>query len=83
MRQLSMSEVEQDFTFIMDTAQKEPIIVKKADQDNVAIISMQDYEDLVKLRQSCLKKLAEDIGIEAQKNGLTPEILQEILNSDT
>jgi prevent-host-death family protein len=82
MRQISASEVQKDFAYIMDTAQKEPIIVRKHDRDYVAIISMKDYEDLVKMKNLRLKKLAEDIGVEAQENGLTPEILQDILNSD-
>jgi PHD/YefM family antitoxin component YafN of YafNO toxin-antitoxin module len=50
MRQISASEVGKDFAYIMDTAQKEPIIVKKYDRDYVAIISMKDYEDLVKMK---------------------------------
>jgi prevent-host-death family protein len=47
MRQISASEVQKYFACIMDTAQKEPIIVRKHGHDYVAIISMKDYEDLV------------------------------------
>ena len=83
MRQISASEVGKDFAYIIDTAQKEPIIVKKNNRDCVAIISMSDYENLVRMKNLRLKKLAEDIGAEAQDNGLTIEILEEILNSDS
>jgi prevent-host-death family protein len=83
MRQISVSEVQKDFADIMNTAQKEPIIVKNNDCDYVAIISMRDYEDLVKMKNLRLKSLAEDLGMEAQANGLTLEILNDILHSDS
>ena len=82
MLQVSASDMGKDFAQIMDSAQKEPVVVRKQDQDYVAIISMTDYEALVQLKNQRLKKLAQDIGEEAQNNGLTPEILQEILDSD-
>ena len=44
---------------------------------------MDDYEDLVKIKNLRLKKLAEDLGTEAEANGLTLDILNEILNSDS
>jgi len=82
MRQVSASDLRKDFAHIMDTAQQEPVIVRKHDRDYVAIISIADYEQLVKLKNQRLQQLAREIGEEAQKNGLTPEILNEILNSD-
>ena len=82
MLQVSVSDMRKDFAQIMDSAQKEPVVVRKQDQDYVAIISMTDYETLVQLKNQRLKKLAQDIGEEAQNNGLTPEILQELLNSN-
>jgi hypothetical protein len=56
---------------------------KKKDRDYVAIISMSDYENLVRMKNLRLKKLAEDIGAESRDHGLTSEILEEILNSDS
>lgn len=82
MRQVSVSEVKEDFAYIMDTAQQEPILVKEHDRNYVAIISMNDYEDLVKIKNLHLKKISTDLGAEAEANGLTLELLNEILNSD-
>ena len=81
MRQISASEVRKDFARIMDTAQKEAIVVRKHDRDYVAIVSMEDYEELIRLKNQRLKKLAKEIGQEAQEKGLTTEILQDILNN--
>ncbi|MDJ0511800.1 MAG: type II toxin-antitoxin system prevent-host-death family antitoxin [Crocosphaera sp.] len=83
MRQLSVSEVQKDFADIIKQAQKESIIVRNNDDNYVAIISMKDYENLVKIKNSRLKKIAKEMGKEAEENGLTPEILEDILNSDT
>ena len=82
MRQVSVSEVKEDFAYIMDSAQQEPILVKEHDRNYVAIISMNDYEDLVKIKNLRLKNISADLGAEAQTNGLTLELLNEILNSD-
>jgi hypothetical protein len=43
---------------------------------------MNDYEDLVRIKNLLLKKISADLGAEAQANGLTSELLDEILNSD-
>ncbi|MEA5618559.1 hypothetical protein VB711_12030 [Cronbergia sp. UHCC 0137] len=48
----------------------------------MAIISMNDYEDLVNIKNLRLKNISADLGAEAQANGLTLELLKEILNSD-
>ncbi|MGK7884110.1 MAG: hypothetical protein AB4057_05715 [Crocosphaera sp.] len=82
MLQVSASELPKDFDKIMDTAQKEAVIVRKNSLDYVAIISMEDYEELINLKNKRLKKLADEIGYEAREKGLTPEILEDILNSD-
>ncbi len=82
MLQVSASELPKDFYKIMDTAQKEAVIVRKNNLDYVAIISMEDYEELISLKNQRLKKLADEIGHEAREKGLTSEILEDILNSD-
>ncbi|MFM6061092.1 MAG: type II toxin-antitoxin system Phd/YefM family antitoxin [Microcystis panniformis] len=82
MRQVSVSEVKEDFAYIMDRAQQEPILVREHDRNCVAIISMKDYEDLLKIKNLRLKNISADLGAEAQANGLTAELLNEILNSD-
>jgi hypothetical protein len=56
--------------------------VRKHDRDYVAIISMEDYEQLVRMKNQRLKILAEHLGREARDNGLTPEILTTILNNN-
>ena len=38
MQQVSVSEVKEDFAYIMDSAQQEPILVKEHDRNYVAII---------------------------------------------
>ncbi len=56
--------------------------MRKNNLDYVAIISIEDYEELIFLKNERLKKLADEIGHEAREKGLTPEILEDILNSD-
>jgi PHD/YefM family antitoxin component YafN of YafNO toxin-antitoxin module len=83
MQQILATEAQKDFILVMNKAQQEPIIVKENDRNTVAIISMDDYEDLVRIKNHRLKCLSEDLGQEAESNGLTVEILNEILDGDT
>jgi hypothetical protein len=82
MIQVPSSVVRKDFAHIMDSAQKEAIIVRKHDKDYVAIISMNDYKQLVRLKNRRLQHMADQLAEEARKNGLTAEILETILNDD-
>jgi prevent-host-death family protein len=82
MIQIPASTARKDFAQVMDSAQKESVIVRKHDRDYVAIISMEDYEQLVRMKNQRLKILAEHLGREARDNGLTPEILTTILNNN-
>jgi PHD/YefM family antitoxin component YafN of YafNO toxin-antitoxin module len=46
----------------MDRAQQEPILVREHDHNCVAIISMKDYEDLLKIKNLRLKNISADLG---------------------
>ncbi|MEB3227119.1 MAG: type II toxin-antitoxin system Phd/YefM family antitoxin [Synechocystis sp.] len=83
MQQILATDVQKDFMLVMNQAQQEPIIVRENDRNYVAIISMEDYEELVRLKNRRLKRLSEDLAQEAESKGLTVEILNEILDSDT
>ena len=47
MQQILAAEAQKDFVSVMNKAQQEPILIKDNDRNYVAIISMDDYEDLV------------------------------------
>ena len=83
MRQVSASDVRKDFAVIMDMAQKESVIVRKHDRDYVAIVSIKDFEDLQRMKNERLKNLAHSLAETAKEKGLTPEILENILNHDS
>jgi|GEM_PF-3276924 len=83
MRQVSDSEVRKDFSAIMEAAQKESIVVRNNDRDYVAIISIEDFEILQRFKNERLKKLAHKMAEDAQENGLTPEILEDILTHES
>lgn len=82
MQQISVSELQSNLASIINKAQREPVLINDNGRNEVAIISMNDYEELVKIKNLRLKNLAEELGKEAQQNGLTLEILNDILNSE-
>lgn len=83
MRQISASEVRKDFASIMDMAQKESVIVRKHERDYVAIVSIEDFEALQRMKNERLKNLAHSLAETAKENGLTPEVLEDILNDES
>ena len=43
---------------------------------------MKDEQEMIRLKNQRLEKLAQEIGQEAQERGLTPEILSAFLNNE-
>jgi prevent-host-death family protein len=79
MRTVSATEAKQKFAEIIDTAQREPVRIRRHNRDLAVVISAEEYERLNRSRWAEVNRLSEKVAAEAQANGLTEEILAEIL----
>jgi len=79
MQHLSSREAQNNFGMLLDTVQRHPVIIQKHKRDCAVIISIQDYELLKKSRILELQNLCDKIGKNAKSRGLTPEILDQLL----
>jgi len=79
MRILSATEAKQKFAEMIDTAQREPVRIRRHNRDLAVVISAQEYERLNRDRWKDFNRLAAIAAEEAKANGLTEEILTEIL----
>ena len=78
----SASEAKQNFAAMLDAAAKQPVVIRRHDRDVAMVISPEEYARLHRLNVEKLIALCEKVGAEAEANGLTDEILAELLAGD-
>lgn len=76
---MSSTEARKNFGAFLDQGSREPIIVKRQNREVGAFVPMSDLAKLRKLRLQELDNAALAASEEAAKNGLTEEILNQIL----
>jgi antitoxin Phd len=79
MATFSATDAKQKFSELLDTAQREPVRIQKHERVVAVLISASEYERLSGNRWAEFNRLAELAGAQAKANGLTEEILAEIL----
>ena len=82
MRYVSATEAKQTLGALLDTAQHEPVTIRRQKRDIAVIVSPRDYERLHQLKVRELLDFCERVGAEAISNGLTEEKLAELLADD-
>jgi prevent-host-death family protein len=79
MTTVSATEAKQRFAALLDAAQREPVRIQRHERDVAVLISAEEYERLSKDRWAEFNRLSAIAAEQAKANGLTEEILAEIL----
>ncbi len=79
---ISSAEAQNNFGALLDKVQRTPVIIQRHKRDCAMMMSMEEYIDCRLAKNARLLNAAEKLGRTAQANGLTPEILAEILADD-
>jgi len=79
MQTVSATHAKQNFAALLDTAQREPVRIRRHDREVAVLLSAEKYDRLRKERWEELKRLIERMSAQAAANGLTEEILAAIL----
>lgn len=82
MQYVSSTDARNNFSEMIARARREPLIVQKKGRDALVMISPEDYKKIRKQNVQEFHRLCEEISQSAAQRGLTPEILDEILNDD-
>lgn len=82
MEYLSSREAQNNFGELLDKAQRSPVVIRRYGRDSAVVISVNEFNEYRQWRAQKLKTLVKDINKEARDNGLTDEILEQILDSD-
>jgi prevent-host-death family protein len=77
--EISATEAKQKFAALLDAAQRGPVRIKRHDREVAVLVSAEEYERMVRDRWKEFDRLSALASEQAQANGLTEEILQEIL----
>ena len=82
MKTVAVTEAEDRLTAILDQAQREPVVIRRRDQDLAVVLSVAEYEKLRSGNVQAFLDLRNEVAAEAAKNGLTEERLADLLRGD-
>lgn len=83
MRTISATQAKQSLGMMIDTAQREPVIIQRQHRDVAVLLSMHDYEQLRGIRVESFNIFCDKIALRAQERGLTEEKLKVLLEDDS
>lgn len=83
MQYVTAKEAQQRLAALLDTAQREPVTIRSHGQDVAVILSPDEYKRIRQWNLEQLDRICEQASRQAQENGLTEEILAEILAQDS
>jgi prevent-host-death family protein len=79
MTAISATRAKQQFAALLDAAQRGPVRIQRHERDVAVLVSAEEYERMNRERWAEFDQLSATAARQAKSNGLTEEILAEIL----
>jgi prevent-host-death family protein len=79
---MSATHAKQNFAAMIDAAQREPVRIQRHERDVAVLVSAEEYERIHKLRVQELIRLSDEMGRYAESQGMTDELLEQLLADD-
>ena len=80
MRSMTVQEARDSFDRMLETAKREGVVLSDGGKDVAAVVSVTDAEMIRRAKALAVIKARNELADDAQKKGLTEQILTEILN---
>ncbi|NWG74847.1 MAG: type II toxin-antitoxin system Phd/YefM family antitoxin [Rubrivivax sp.] len=82
MKTVAASDARKSFASVLDDAAREPVVIRRHERDVAVVLSMQDYERLVRLNKAEFQRFCDRIGQRAASAGMDEQRLAELLHDD-
>jgi prevent-host-death family protein len=79
MTEVSATQAKQQFAALLEAAQRGPVRIRRHHRDVAVLVSAEEYERMNRDRWAEFNRLSAIASEQAKANGLTEEILAEIL----
>lgn len=79
MQVISATRAKQNFAAILDQSQREPVRIQRHERDIAVLVSAEEYENIRKMRAQELIRLSDEMGRYAESQGMTDELLEQLL----
>jgi prevent-host-death family protein len=80
MRTVSATEAKQNLGALLDSAQREPVVIRRQKRDIAVILSAQEYDRLRAINTAEFERFCDRVDEQAAASGLTEAKLAEILS---
>ena len=79
MKYVTANEAKQAFGQVMETAQREPVLIRKHNRPAAVVISAQEYDRMRSVNVAEFSRFCEVVSQKAKKKGLTEKKLSKLL----
>ena len=83
MQTFTANEAKTQFGQFIDMAQREPVRVVRSDRVVGVMVSAQDYEAMREFYANRLQHTLRETAVEAERAGMTPELLEALLRDES
>ncbi len=80
MRSVTATEAKQNLGALLDSAQSEPVVIRRQKRDIAVVLSPREYDRLRAINTEEFKRFCDRIGAQAAEAGMTEAKLAEILS---
>ncbi|MGC1644571.1 MAG: type II toxin-antitoxin system Phd/YefM family antitoxin [Candidatus Sulfotelmatobacter sp.] len=79
MKTVTATDAKQRLAALLDAAQREPVLIRRQNRDVAVIMSAEEYDRIRRINVEDFDKFCDRVGAEAERRGMTEEILADIL----
>jgi antitoxin Phd len=79
MRTVTASEAKQGLAAVIEAASREPVMIQRQKRDVAVVLSPREYERLVRLNVTEFQRFCDQVGLAAERAGMTEAKLAELL----
>lgn len=82
MKAMTIAEAQAAFDKVLESLAEDSVLLKRSEDDVAAVISIEDYDKLRRLKVEEFLTVCERVGRQAEARGLSEEKLAELLRND-